>query len=143
MGPGRISRGLRSSNASRTSLPVEPLDVLHLLLVLDYLGGCGGGLAAHHQRVGEGPRLGEEVADVLDLYAGLFHYLPGHRLLYGLALVHESGQGGIGLEAGHAASGLAEQTLVAVGHNGNHHRVGAGEMLLVAVGALAQLPAPA
>ena len=81
------------------------------------------------------------VADFADADAGLFHNLAADGFFDGFTLVDEAGEGGVHLHAREPAAGLAEDATVAAGDDDDDDRVGAGEVLGAAVGALADLAA--
>ena len=71
----------------------EPAGLQNLLAVHPDLAlGVAGG-EADHQRIRKRPGLAAKIADILDLDAGLFPHLPGHRFFQGLALVRKSRPG--------------------------------------------------
>ena len=121
--------------------PVDPADVGHLDGIEVDVRGKGVGVAADHERRGEGPGLGGVVAHIADGDAGFFHDLAADGLFDGFSLVDESGEGGVHLHAGQAAAGLAEDAAVAAGDNDDDDGIGAGEVLGAAVGAFAHLAA--
>ena len=102
--------------------------------------GCGRDLAglpvgheADHQRMGEGPGLAAEVADVGDRDPDLLADLADHRLLQRLAGLHEAGEGAV--DAGREMGRAGEEDLVSALDAHDHRRRDAGEVLEAAGGA--------
>src|SRR6266446_1867671 len=72
----------------------------------------------------------------------LFHFAP-NRFFDALPLVHEPGQRRVGPRPRQPASTLSEQAPLAIGHDHNHHRIGARKMVRLAGHAFAYLTATA
>ena len=114
-------------------LALEPAAVLQLRRVALDLRRQRLGVAADHQRGGEGPGLARMIGDAADRDAGLLLHLAPHRLLDRLARLQESGERGI--HAGREARLPAEQAALAVDRQHDDDRIDARKRLDLAGGA--------
>src|SRR5882724_5044021 len=117
---------------------IEPARILQFRAVDDdvLIGGARG--AADHQRRRIGPGLGHVIGDVGAADAAFLENLAPDRVLDGLGRFDKAGEAGI--HAGQKLLLPPQKAFLARGHQHDHHRVGAGKMLGLAVRALA-LPA--
>ena len=97
--------------------------------------GAGLGRAADHQRRRIGPGLAHIVADIVAAHAGFLEDFAAHRVFDGFRRFYKAGQARP--HPGRKMLLPAEQAFVAARHQHDHHRVGAREMLGLAVWAIA------
>ena len=118
----------------------KPPRVLKFRAVDDNFSGQGLGMAADHQRGRERPGLRAEIGHLAAEDAGFLAGFTPHRVLDRLARLEEAGEARPhGRPETRAA---AEQAVLALGRQHDHHRIGAREMLGVALRTIA-LPAGA
>src|SRR5208282_135719 len=109
----------------------EPARVLELVAIDVELGRDGLGMEAEHDRGRKRPRLGGVVAHVRNADAGLLEHLARDRVLQALARLDEAGKGRV--HAGRPDALAAQEAALAPAHQHDHRRIGAGEMLGLAL----------
>ena len=127
--------GVGAGEQQRRLVAVEPARPFQLVRIDGDVARQGLRVHADHHRHRERPGLAGEIAHRAGMDAGLLHGLAPHRLLEGLAGFDEAGE--TGPHARREAGGAAEQALVAVDGEHDHHRVGARKMLRAAIRAFA------
>src|SRR5439155_16822527 len=95
VGDGDVEDGIGAGENAADLFVGKPAGIGDLLRVDDeVVVGCVGE-AADHEGGGERPRLGGEVADVINVQTGFLFDLATHGRLDGFTLVHVAGEAGV------------------------------------------------